>query len=523
MRFASDKTSRPLLRRTALALAAVLVAVAGGTGAGSAVAASQPVPTTAEQEKGMTAGGPLRDPVDADASGRHRVRITLDAHRTRFDISGRGVVGQSYDGRYIAPTLRMEPGSTVVIQLVNHLGVATNLHVHGMHVYPAGQADDPFRCVPAGATATYLLRIPRGQQQGTYWYHSHAMGRTCPFRSAGGPDMTPPMVGDVENQIFAGLSGAIVVGDDRSLLPATLRHITAHTLVLKDMQIDRKGHIVQNTATTAINSDSPTVRLVDGQLRPVLSMRPDETQLWRIVNAGADIFYQLRLDGYRFTVVGEDGAPVARVTTATNLLMPPGKRFDVLVTACPRPGRAWLRTLAYSTGPQGDSYPQSRLLRLDVRGPRAARLPRVTGRIPTAAPDLRGAPIARHRTVVLSESADGNTFYINGRQFSGDDPSVFATPARLGTVEEWTVVNASREIHPFHLHVSYFQVMSVNGRPQPYAHVQDTVPIPYASHGRPGVVVVRIAFTDFPGRYLFHCHIGAHEDNGMMSFVNVVR
>ncbi|WP_042418061.1 multicopper oxidase family protein [Streptacidiphilus anmyonensis] len=471
----------------------------------------------------MRAGAPLRDPVDADAPDRHVVRITLDAHRTRFDISGREVDGQSYDGRYIGPTLRLEPGTSVVIRLVNHLTVATNLHVHGMHVSPAGEADDPFRCVPAGSTATYLLRIPRDQQQGTYWYHSHAMGKTCPFRSAGGPDMASPMVGDVENQIFAGLSGAIVVGDDRSLLPAPLRHVTAHTLVLKDMQIDWKGHIVQNTATTAINSDSPTVRLVDGQLRPVLSMRPDETQLWRLVNAGADIFYQLQLDGYRFTVVGEDGAPVARVTVTTNLLMPPGKRFDVLVTACPRPGRAWLRTLAYTTGPQGDSYPQARLLLLDVHGPRAAELPTVTGRIPTAASDLSRARIARHRTVVLSESADGNTFYINGREFSGDDPSVFATPARLGTVEEWTVVNASREIHPFHLHVSYFQVMSVNGRPQPYTHVQDIVPIPYTVHGRPGVVVVRIAFTDFTGRYLFHCHIAAHEDNGMMSFVYVVR
>jgi FtsP/CotA-like multicopper oxidase with cupredoxin domain len=46
--------------------------------------------------------------------------------------------------------------------------------------------------------------------------------------------------------------------------------------------------------------------------------------------------------------------------------------------------------------------------------------------------------------------------------------------------------------------------------------------VPYEQNGKPGEVVIRIAFDDFPGRYMFHCHIAAHEDNGMMSFINVV-
>ncbi|MDQ3874704.1 MAG: multicopper oxidase domain-containing protein [Actinomycetota bacterium] len=28
-------------------------------------------------------------------------------------------------------------------------------------------------------------------------------------------------------------------------------------------------------------------------------------------------------------------------------------------------------------------------------------------------------------------------------------------------------------------------------------------------------------FNDFTGKYVFHCHILAHEDNGMMAVVNV--
>lgn len=112
------------------------------------------------------------------------------------------------------------------------------------------------------------------------------------------------------------------------------------------------------------------MRLVNGQLRPVLSMQPGQTQLWRLVNTGADIFYRLRLDGHRFTVIGEDGVPVAGVTSADDtLLLPPGKRYDVLVTAGSK-GQTTLRTIAYSNGPQGTPTPTRRWPRyLSPAGP----------------------------------------------------------------------------------------------------------------------------------------------------------
>ncbi|MCC9312167.1 multicopper oxidase family protein [Kitasatospora sp. RB6PN24] len=484
-----------------------------------------PPPSTADQEQGMDTGAAFRDPADADLGTHQDLTITLDAAGTRFDLSGREVWGQSYNGRFVAPTIRVAPGSNATIHLVNHLTVATNLHFHGLHVSPSGQSDDPFLCVPAGASTTYSLAIPADHPLGTFWYHSHALATSCPATgSPAMPGMSASgfMPGDVENQIFAGLSGALVVGDDRSLLPRALHHVTAHTVVLKDVQLDRLGHIVQNTSSTSIDSNNPTVRLVNGQLRPILSMKPRETQLWRLVNAGADIFYQLKLDGYCFTVIGEDGTPVARVTTPDTLLLPPGKRYDVLVTAHDRPGETILRTTAYSNGPQGDSYPDVPLAHVEVTGPRMHQLPTVSGAIPTAPPDLSEEPIARHRSLALSENSEGTQFFINGKQFSFDTP-LFDTPARLGTVEEWRILNQSGEDHPFHLHTNHFQVMSVNGVPRPYTHQQDTVPVPHAVNGVPGQVVVRVPFSDYPGRWMFHCHIAAHEDNGMMSYINVVR
>jgi FtsP/CotA-like multicopper oxidase with cupredoxin domain len=262
------------------------------------------------------------------------------------------------------------------------------------------------------------------------------MGTTCPApgtataTDASADDMFMP--GDVENQIFDGLSGAIVIGDDRTLLPPAYRHVEAHTFVFKDAQIDATNHIVQSTDTTSIDSGAPTVRLVNGRLRPVLTVRPNQTELWRLSNAGADIFYQLQLDGYQFTVIGEDGVPVAQTRTADTLLLPPGKRYDVLVTANGERGQTWLRTTAYSNGPQGDQYPDTTLVKVNVAGGAVTRLPALTGSVRTAPASLATAPIAKQRSVDLSESPDGLTFFINGKRF---DPStsIFPDPAHLGT------------------------------------------------------------------------------------------
>ena len=526
-----------------LAVPVALVSLAG-LGSGAAGASAAGAFSTGNQEAGMASGLAFQDPPDAgagadtgaDSNAGARagsdLQITLTAADTSFELAGKRVSGQSYNGGYVAPTLHLTPGRTATIVLVNHLSVATNLHFHGLHVSPSDHSDDSFLCVDSGKTLTYRLDLPADHPQGTYWYHSHAMGTTCAGAGMSDDSMSGMDVpgmdsssdfhpGDVENQIFAGLSGALIVGDDRTLLPSALQHVTAHTLVFKDAQIDTAGHIVRNSGDAAIKSDDPTVRLVNGQLRPTLTMRPGETQLWRLVNAGADIFYKLQLDGYRFTVVGEDGHPVAQVTTADTLLLPPAKRFDVLVTAGPHEATTWLRTLAYTSGPLGDSYPDTELVKVDVHGKAQAPLPAVTGAMPSASPDLAAATVAHRRTLTLGEDRTGTRFSINGRRFSMD-ASLFSTPARVGTVEEWTIYNTTGKVHPFHVHTDAFQVMSVNGVAKPYTGRQDIIPVPNAVGRVPGQVVIRIPFDDFTGQVMFHCHIAAHEDNGMMSYINVV-
>jgi FtsP/CotA-like multicopper oxidase with cupredoxin domain len=355
-----------------------------------------------------------------------------------------------------------------------------------MHVSPEGHSDNIFLHIPAGQTIQYHYDFPLDLEPGTYWYHSHLHGLSEP-------------------QVFAGLSGAIVVDGLNQYLPPDLQHVTEHLIALKDFQV-RNGAI----PTTNINSNAPTTRTVNGQINPTIEIRPGETQLWRLANIGADIFYRLQLPGRQFHVLAEDANPVSSVWAADSLVLPPGKRYDVLVQGGP-PGRNSLLTLAYNQG--GDQYPQEVLATVVATGPALRPAPLPTAYAPPE--DLTHAQVDQRRTMVFSEDNAANTFFINGKQF---DPNRIDVRSRLGTVEEWTVRNVTSEQHPFHIHVNDFQVMSVNGAPYHALSPQDTVVLPI--HGQ---VVIRMRFTDFVGKFVFHCHILNHEDHGMMATIEVVR
>jgi suppressor of ftsI len=123
--------------------------------------------------------------------------------------------------------------------------------------------------------------------------------------------------------------------------------------------------------------------------------------------------------------------------------------------------------------------------------------------------------VDRTRNVVFSENSKTNQFYINGKQFNATHVTYVA---KLGTTEEWVIKNAAREEHPFHIHVNDFQVMAVNGKPYQARGEQDVVPLPSG-----GEVRIRMHFNRFVGTTVFHCHILAHEDNGMMGIIDISR
>lgn len=483
---------QPISRRRALQLA--------GLGLAAATAGGVVLTRTAGSSFGP-GGDELREPsVLRSADGLLQVR--LEAARGPVSVAGTTATALHYNGGLPGPTLRVRPGDRVGIDLVNRLDQHTNLHVHGMHVSPQDNGDNAFVVVEPGRTFTYDHRLPPTHPPGVYWYHPHHHGT-------------------VADQVFGGLYGAIVV-DDPEPLPVARERI----LVVSDITLDGAGTVQQPSLMEQMTGREGQLVLVNGQTRPRLLARPGERERWRIVNACVARYLRLRLDGQRMQLLGVDSGRSPAPQDVEEIVLTTGNRADLLVTA--GAGRSELRTLPYDRGRAammgGGARPGPRsatgdpvvLATLDVTGPAVPPLPAPP--VGPAPRDLRGEPVAATRTLTFGMDmgagmgmGGGMRFTIDGRSFDLDR---IDHVTRIGSVEEWTLVNTSPMNHPLHLHVHPMQVVTSADGALRTPVWRDVVDVP--ARGR---VTVRVAFDDFPGRTVYHCHILDHEDRGMMGVI----
>ena len=479
---------------TAIAVVVLAVVLIGGGEKDEPEVVSDALPAEPwAPEEGMTVAEPEQlYPEDGV------LEVDLAPEPRTIDVSGSPILAQPWGDQLHGPTLHLEPGDTLKVDLSNGIEQPTNIHYHGLHVDPKGIGDNVFRTMKPGQGYDSEITIPNDHATGTFWYHVHFHGNT-------------------ETQVMGGLTGMLIIDGLEDKLPEPLQDVAQHQLILKDIQTTSSGKAIE-TDFAKMAPDKPSTWLVNGYLRPELQpIAPGEVQLWRLSNQSADLFYRIALDDHRFTVLGEDGNPGWETYETDDLVLPPGKRFDVLVQGGEE-GTYRLRTLHYDEG--FDLLPEKTLARLPVTGaPQDDELPGEPLELtPKSTASLADSPIARRRTFDFTFATGPKGQFeaeINGQMF---DPSKVDVVPVLNTVEEWTLTNHSDENHPFHIHVNDFEVISVDGRPYDAHGLQDVVVIP--KHG--GEVVIRNSFVDFTGEFVFHCHILGHEDAGMMQSVEVV-
>jgi FtsP/CotA-like multicopper oxidase with cupredoxin domain len=153
---------------------------------------------------------------------------------------------QSGKSLYPAPTLQVYPGETLIVHLDNALTGLTiedyfspeytatqgtvplypiqmkssplNLHVHGIHVSPKGNADNVMLHIPAGMSNTYTYPIAKNMPQGAYWYHSHLHTLTSA-------------------QVYTGLVGLLSIGRTDGNLPI----VTENKIPIRNMLLQYNG------------------------------------------------------------------------------------------------------------------------------------------------------------------------------------------------------------------------------------------------------------------------------------------
>lgn len=433
-------------------------------------------------------------PVLANESREPRtVEVTLTAAPTKLELVP-GVVtdGFSYNGQVPGPTLEVFEGDRLIIHLRNELPEETTVHWHGLHL-PWSADGSPYQPIPPGGQADFDFVVPEGTA-GTYWYHPHPHHRSA-------------------YQVAMGLHGAIIVRDPDDPLP----EMTEKLLVLWDNRFLEDGSvdIPERQSMEGIadfeNGREGDVLFVNGQVMPTIPIRPGEIQRWRVVNASAARVYRLSIPGQELLYVGSDGGLFEKPVPTNEILIANSERVELLVRGTGAPGT----TVKLQDLPYDRYIPQTRpraweetrdLLTLaytDDEPVTPVELP-TTMRV---IEPLDTTTVTAHRVMVLTQG------FINGKTM---DLGRVDEVTSLGSTEIWEVENLVGMDHPFHLHGFRFQVLDRNGVPEPFPSWQDTVNVPKHETVR---FIVR--FDDYPGKWMFHCHILDHEVAGMMGVLEV--
>src|SRR6266404_80774 len=229
---------------------------------------------TAEKRTDLAIRPEFREPVVlASKEGVLEVRLTARQGQATLDtvatpvqnfllfdyevIRGTASDGQMSGGNlYPGPTLKVFPGERLIIHFETGLTGLTirdyfspqytpkgqpipiypeqmtsspiNLHTHGAHISPRGNADNVLLHIPPGMSNTYTYDIPRNMPQGLYWYHSHLHGLTSA-------------------QVYTGLVGLLAIGRTDGNLPlVTEKSIPIRNMLLQyNFVFGRSGSLAQ--------------------------------------------------------------------------------------------------------------------------------------------------------------------------------------------------------------------------------------------------------------------------------------
>lgn len=424
----------------------------------------------------------------------HTVEVNLTAAPARLMLhDGKISEAWAYNGLVPGPTLEIHEGDHVIIHFTNKLPDSTTIHWHGLHV-PAKSDGSPLNLVAPGEKYDYVFTVERGTA-GTYWYHPH-------------PDRYTTL------QVGMGLFGALIIRSDDDPLPTSFPD---KLIILSDNRFRPDGSIDfpnRNSLQAQIdleNGREGNVIFANGQEMPAITIRSGEVQRWRVINATSARVFRLAIPGMKLLQVGTDGGLFEHPEEVDDILLANSERVEFLVRGTGAPGSSThLQTLPYDryvfqTRP-ADWGATRDLLTLRYTGEdpeNSAAIPKTLRAIPA----LDSNKVTVRRVIVMTQGL------LNGKTM---DMMRVDETAKLGATEIWDIENLVGMDHPFHLHGFRFQVLDRNGVPVKSRRWKDTVNVP--KHETARIIVV---FDDHAGKWMYHCHILDHEDQGMMGILEV--
>ncbi|MEO8754833.1 MAG: multicopper oxidase domain-containing protein, partial [Casimicrobiaceae bacterium] len=320
------------------------------------------------------------EPLDIQ-SVNGRLDVTIIIAYVTMPFQGTIVTLRNMYGTIPAPTLRMNVGDLLRIKIVNKLPPnppnadptkhlryhnSTNLHTHGLHVYPDiypqpavppytspntttppltyGDfvVDDPEQGIKPGEERQYEYRIREDHPAGTYWYHPHLHGSSA-------------------MQVGSGMAGALIIEGPIDAVPE-IAAAAEKTFVFQAPIYDLvTGQLEDFSQVGDITTKEPNY-VINGVRVPRIVMRSGEVQNWRFINAAIFKSLNLTLDKHTLYQYSHDGnprrtfkpsGPVLPVDPGSGLpqgiVLAAANRSNVLVKAG-APGTYQLKTLKVEVG-----------------------------------------------------------------------------------------------------------------------------------------------------------------------------
>lgn len=417
-----------------------------------------------------------------------------------------------YNGAILGPTLIMNKGETVQINVLNLLQDPTTVHWHGLHVPPEDDGG-PHQLIQSGQSWSPDFDVLN--HAGTFWYHPHGDGST-------------------EYQVTKGLAGVIIVKDS---IEATYNLPSAYGIDDFPLVIQSKSFDILNQLAAFTHDDS--LVLINGTINPYLAI-PSQMVRFRLLDGSVDRSYYVGFsNNMNFQVIGSDGGLLSAPVATSRLLISPGERYEIVADFSSMLGQS-VGLMSYSsqlpnniigsnqvsagpaTLPGYAANPLNgadfNLLQLVI----GAQTTNPVLSIPAAfqpIPALSTALADTTRQITFSpemmspQNMISGPFLLNGSAFDMDTVNIVIP---LNNTEIWSLVNNTMVAHPFHIHDVEFQVLDRNG-----------LAVTPVEAGWKDVVLVKpmetvrfiTKFEDFSNDsvpYMYHCHLLHHEDEGMM-------
>lgn len=444
----------------------------------------------------------------------------------------------------LGPTLVWWKGDSVTMAVDNQLMDSTTTHWHGAHV-AAYNDGGPHQGIAPGTVWQPSFKIR--DDATTMWYHPHLHMMTM-------------------MQVNMGMAGLIIIKDSNDVNASQLPHtygVDEFPIILQDKYFGQDFNMMMDTIDTKCSMG--TNFLVNGVWQPVVDV-PAQLNRFRILNGSSERSYCLFLrdsslhEWVPFHVIASDAGylnapvlmgtpPVIQGNLDSLLIMMSGERYEIVFDGAGRLGDTLYlmnnrnmmlgntQVASFAGGPnlndppcysalytQGGMIPDSSfdstsvaLMRIIV-GPANGNPGTMPGSLVN---NSVPSPIDVVRTKTLySINTDPNAppFSIDLTNF---EMSFVNDTVFLNDTEEWDVYNISGVAHPFHIHDIHFYITSINGSisnvPLYMQGPKDVAPV--TDDSRFSLVM---KFTDFATSiaadscYMYHCHILAHEDGGMM-------